>query len=405
MSHDEDFQKWLKNVTSKTIENLGLDVGKVRYKISASTSKFMSTIYYVFLQFENKTTKQTEEFSMVLKKPIQTNTIYHTDSQFHNEILFYQMYARPDENYPRCFYLDERPPIDSVVALENVSKRGYHPCSYEHNAPLEYVLAVMREIGRFHGKGYAMKKLQPEKFFDIVTRLQEVRYFKTMENTFKTLSNTNSTRVIEYLRKHGHDTVFCDKMEVLLSNAYDEVMLKIVEPLEPLSTLCHGDFTLDNVLFKTENDGQYRAMLIDFALLRYSTPVVDLSTYFCLYCSNEMLKDKFFEMMQAYHDALKEYLLEAGVWDTEKYSFEALLDDYRRGGLFGFVIANYYLPIILGYHKVDSIREKLLRLSVLECMKQFKYNDEICKILADILLNLRDLGCLKDFILEKDVMK
>ncbi|XP_024888265.1 uncharacterized protein LOC112465106 [Temnothorax curvispinosus] len=399
MSHDKDFKKWIEDVMSKIIENLGLDVDKVRYKVSESINKYMSTIYYVLLQFENKTKEQNEEFPMILKKPLLNVAVAgYINEQFHNEILFYQMYARPDENFPRCFYVDERPPNDSVIALENVNKRGYHSCSYKYNAPLDYTLAAMREIGRFHGKGYVMKKLQRDKFFDIVTRLQEVRYFKTMENDYKLLCNANSTRTVEYLRNHGHDAVFCDKMEALLLNAFDEVMMKTVEPLEPLSTLCHGDLTLDNMLFKTKDDGQYRAMLIDFALIRYSTPVVDLSTYLCLCCPNEIIKDKFFEIMRAYHDALKEYLLEAGIWDMEKYSYEALLDDYRKGGLFGFVIANFYLPVLLGYHIPDVMKQQTDRLGMWEGMKQLKYDDELCKILADTLLILRDLGCLKHIL-------
>jgi len=397
MSH-EDFQKWIKNAMSKIIENLGLDIDKVRYKLSKSTSRFMSTIYYILLQFENKTKEQNEEFSIILKKSLENYTVKSCiNLQFHNEILFYQMYIRPDENYAKCLYVDERPPNDSVIALENVNKRGYYSCSYKCNVPLEYTLAAMRELGRFHGKGYAMKELQRDKFFDIVSRLQEVRYYKTAENFYESLSNVNSTLAVEYLRTNGHNTIFCDKMEAFLSNAFDKVMMKTVEPLEPLSTLCHGDFTIDNILFKLEDNGQYRAMLIDFGLFRYSTPVVDLSTYLCLCCSNEIRKDKFSEIMRVYHDALKEYLLEAGVWDIKKYSYEALLDNYERDGLFGYVIASFYLPVLLEYYQADVI-QNILSVGISESMKQLKYNEEISKILADMLLNLRDLGCLKHIL-------
>jgi len=383
---------------SKIIENLGLDIGEVRYELSKSISRFMSTIYYVLLQFKNKTKEQNEEFSIILKKPLENYTVKNRiDPQFHNEILFYQMYIRPDENYAKCLYVDERPPTDSVIALENVNKRGYYSCSHKCNVPLEYTLAAMRELGRFHGKGYVMKELQRDKFFDIVSRLQEVRYYKTTENFYESLSNVNSTLAVEYLRTNGHDTIFCDKMEAFLSNAFDKVMMKTVEPLEPLSTLCHGDFTIDNILFKTKDDGQYRAMLIDFGLFRYSTPVVDLSTYLCLCCSNEIRKDKFSEIMRVYHDALKEYLLEAGVWDIKKYSYEALLDDYEKGGLFGYVIASFYLPVLLEYYQADVI-QNILSVGISESMKQLKYNDEFSKILADMLLNLRDLGCLKHIL-------
>ncbi|XP_011705636.1 PREDICTED: uncharacterized protein LOC105460842, partial [Wasmannia auropunctata] len=280
MSH-EDFQRWINVVMPKIIENLGPDVDKVRYELLESTDIFItSNIYRVCLQFENKINGRNEKLSMILKRPMAGfSQLACMDLQFHNEILFYQMYTRPGEIYARCFYAKERPSSDSVIALENVNGRGYYSCPNAYNPPFEYTLAAMRELGRFHGKGYVMKKMQPEKFFDIVARIQEIRYTKRAENMYEFYVNIQSVRAVEYLRSQGHDTVFCDKMEALLSNAFDEVMMKTVQPLEPLATLCHGDFTLNNILFKTEGDGQHRPMLIDFALIRYSTPVIDLSTH------------------------------------------------------------------------------------------------------------------------------
>ncbi|XP_018315464.1 uncharacterized protein [Mycetomoellerius zeteki] len=403
MSHTEDIKKWNKEVILKIIENLRENVDEIRYEISKQTGNLMSTVYNVFVKFKNRTKDQSEEFSIILKKPTQLEflrQIIRSDVQFHNEILFYRMYAQPNENFAKCFYIDERPPVDSVIALENVNEQGYYSCAYpcKYNTPLEYTLAAMREIGRFHGKGYAMKELQRENFFAIVEQLQEIKYDRNQNENCIIFLNLTATRAVEYLRNQGYDTAFCDKTEALLSNAFDEVMIKTVKSREPLSTLCHGDFILDNILFKMENDGQYRAMLIDFAFLRYATPVVDLSTYLCLSCSNEIRKDKFFEIVRVYHDALKEYLLEANIWDSEKYSYDALLDDYKRGGLFGFVIASFYLPVLMGYLKKGN----------LTCANEFENEetarqnkqlggDKISKILADMLLHLRDLGCLEYF--------
>ncbi|XP_011166867.2 uncharacterized protein LOC105200819 [Solenopsis invicta] len=406
MSRIEDFQKWLDEVMSTIIENLGSNVNEARYELCRFIDYPMSTQYYINIKFKNKNgdsdERDSDELAIMLKRPtlLETNRLLNlVDYQFHNEILFYQTYAQPGENFAKCFYANERPPIDSVIALENVNKRQYCPCPYTYDAPLEYTLAAFREMGRFHGKGYAMKELQRDKFFDIVKQIQECRYDKRRYNC-KNFIDIIATRAVDYLRNHGHDVTFCDKMEALFSKAYDNVIMKAVEPREPLSTLCHGDFTLSNTLFKTDNGG-HRAMLIDFALCRYSTPVVDLSSYLCLCCSNEVRKDKFFEIMRVYHDALKEYLLEAGVSNIEKYSYEALLDDFRRGGLFGFILASFYLAVLKKHgdrtdkdsHQVSS---KIFNVKSGEFLKQYG-GDKISKILADMLLQLNDFGCLKYF--------
>ncbi|TGZ36963.1 uncharacterized protein [Temnothorax longispinosus] len=400
-SHVEDSQRWIDQVMARIIENLGLDVDKARYEISKSINFIMTTMYYVRLQFKNKTNDQNEELSMVLKRPMK-NFIYITriDLQFDNEILFYRTYVQPNEMhfYARCYYAEKRSPTDFVIALENVNERGYHSCSYLHNAPFEYTLAAMRELGRFHGKGYVMKELQREKFFDVVARLQESRW--EVGNVFVVHSNVKATRSLEYLRRQGHDAAFCDRMEACFTNAFDEVIMKIIKPVEPLATMCHGDFLLSNILFKADEGGRYCAMLIDFAVIRYSTPVVDLSTYLYNCCSIEEIREKFFDILRAYHDALMEYLLDAGVQDIEKYSYNALLDDFRRGALFGFIVASYFLPAMLGYLKPEVIVQDIISLGSLGSAKKQKYagGDEVCKILADILLHLRDLGCLKHIL-------
>ncbi|XP_011163953.1 uncharacterized protein LOC105198811 [Solenopsis invicta] len=399
MFYDKEDQRWLNEVMSKIAENLGPNVDKTRYDLSKSIILFMTNIYYVRLQFKNKTNSQNEELSIVLKRPLLDVCELRIESQFHNEMLFYEMYVEPDENHPRCLYINDQLPTDSVIALENVNGRGYYACPKQYDPPLEYTLAAMRELGRFHGKAYIMKEQRRKKFFNIVERLQNVRYIKA-KNCYKIAVNTCGTRGVEYLRKHGHDAIFCDKMEALLSNGYDEVMLKL-ESLEPLSTLCHGDFTLSNVLFKTEEDGQYHAMLIDFALITYSTPVVDLSTYLCLCCSNEERRVKFSDIMRAYHDALLEYLLNAGVQDVGKYSYNALLDDFKRGALFGFIIASMFLPHLLENTNVTELRKEYERLmQIPKSVFKYKYcgGDKVCKMLADALLHLRDLGCLEHFL-------
>ena len=99
--------------------------------------------------------------------------------------------------------------------------------------------------------------------------------------------------------------------------------------------------------------------------------------------------------MQAYHDELIKYLLDADILDVEKYSYHALLDDYRRGALFGFTLASFYFPELLG-----KINDAVLKYDSMEPLEFAKYlkqtgGDEISKILADMLLELRDLGCLK----------
>jgi len=94
----ESVQRWIDEMMLKIIENLGLDIHKAQYELLESTGNFMSNIYRIRLKFENKTNRQKEELSIILKRPMLDcfNQITRTDLQFRNEILFHQMYAQPD---------------------------------------------------------------------------------------------------------------------------------------------------------------------------------------------------------------------------------------------------------------------------------------------------------------------
>ncbi|EZA55347.1 hypothetical protein X777_04801 [Ooceraea biroi] len=398
----EDTQRWLKEVMSKIIDNLGPDIDKARYELYQLVDTVMSTQFYVRVKFRDRSKKNgDEEISLVLKRSAQTNPEirrgYCMDSQFYNEIVFYRTYAQLHDNLPRCYYVDYRPPTDSVIALENIVQRGYHPCPYTMDVPLEYTLAIVRVLARFHGKGYVMKELRREEFLDIVagfrkTRFEEVPY----DNIFGNLIGQSATRAVEYLRRHGYDADFCDKTEALFSNAMENVMMEAIQPREPLCTLCHGDFTVSNMFFKAEDDGKYSAMLIDFACVSYLTPATDLSMYLCLFSPNGLTKDNFYKIMRVYHDTLKECLLDAGIQDVAKYSYEAFLDDFRKSSLYGFCAATSYLPICLGY-SIPICPKKVFEMGFTAYANICKQagGDEVSKILADTLLRLKELGCLE----------
>lgn len=67
MSHFEDFQKWIKEIMSTIIKNLGSNV-EARYELCGLTNYPMSIQYYINVKFKNKN-NQSEELSIILKRP------------------------------------------------------------------------------------------------------------------------------------------------------------------------------------------------------------------------------------------------------------------------------------------------------------------------------------------------
>lgn len=384
---------------NKIVANLGKDFDDVRYEISVpEDSFFISNLYFLNINSNAKDTDKKRTVNVVLKKPpaiADMRDVMRTNEQFHNEILFYQRYAKHHEEFPRCLLAEEKPPSDSVIVLENViAQRGYDISKWKHDVPIEYTMAAFREIARFHAKAYVAKERRGEEFFDFVNGLQEVRYYS--ESILKVVYDGTANRSVKYLRERGYDPRFCDKLEDKLRNTYDDLIMKYVKPEEPLATLCHGDFTINNTLFKNEN-GEIKCMFIDFALTRYGSPVLDLSTFLCLHCARQVDKSMLDKVLKAYHDSLSRCLEESGV-DSEKYSFEALREDYKRKGLFGFFVATFFLPTVMGLG--DCSPEKFIKIDIQNWGSALceQGGDECSEIMANMLLRLKEFGCLDDLL-------
>ncbi|XP_032691374.1 uncharacterized protein LOC116854024 [Odontomachus brunneus] len=392
-------KQWLDVVMPKIAESIG-ERGTTRYVLSSIKQRFLSDIYFVYMSCTNEI-NQLSETRMVIKRT-KLCKLMEVKNQFHNEIVFYQLFYQSGENFPRYLYgydasLDSSE--YSIVVLEDVSRNGFKESPASFDVPYSYVLAVMRELGRFHAKGYILKETNQAKFQSITDKITETRFCE--KTKMRPFVNITSTRVVDYLRAQNHDTGFCDKLEALLSNAFDKVIIPIVtvtESSELLSTICHGDVTLDNMLFQPLNSEYFNAMLIDFGMMRYGTPVVDLSSFFCLCCTNSMVRDKLHDMLAVYHMALTNYMSLGGVADTKKYSYRAILNNYREGCLYGFVLASFYLECLLGHIDPVEIAGRHNDMEMLA--KEYKKSggDQVSAMLAEMLLQMVEMGSLDHFL-------
>ncbi|KAK9307045.1 hypothetical protein QLX08_002494 [Tetragonisca angustula] len=402
----EDSQAWLGPLITKVSSILGKGFEDVRYEVSVPTdSFFISNLFFVNVvsnaspvdHDEAKKRAKSIKCIVVKKMPQEIlQEMMRSREQFHNEILFYQKYAQYYDRVPRCIYATEEPlSPDSVIVMENVGiERGYSVCKWKYDTPLEYTLAAFREIARFHAIAYATKRTREKEFFDFANAIQEFRF--EPESKLRYMYNGTATRSLDFLRKQGYDKDFCDKFEARCVNTFEDLIFKFVEIEEPLSTLCHGDFTINNILFKKKGDG-LKVIFIDFAMVRYGSPILDLSTFLCLHCARDLDKVMLDNVLRVYHDSLIQCLKENDI-DVGDYSYEALYEDYKKRGLFGFFIATFFLAIQMG--KFEGEIETFAKLEPTEwsALSRQIGGEEVDEILANMLLKLKEFGCL-DYIL------
>lgn len=394
-------REWLDvKVVPALAANFNSKFEDIEYAVSTPSDTFyLSYVYFVDVKVGNAThhlvaklANESEYWRKVMK----------SDKQFHNEILFYREFADPtDRDLPRCVHIHEEPPFNSIIVMENITIDGYHLCPQKYDLPMDYALAAMRGIGKFHAKGYAMKKTNPRKFHKIVDDIQDTRYALPGEERFIAYVNGNATRSVNYLRRTGFaDKEFLDKAEALLSDAYERVMIDGSRPREPLATLAHGDFTRNNVFFNKSPDvGSLEAKLIDFAIVLHATPVVDLSTFIYLNCDEEQRGDSLMTLLKCYHDTVIGCLRDNGITKLDdEYSYEAFVEDYKRHAAFGFVISSFFLWNLMAEENGGATTHDFdyTKMTIEESVKisMEAGGDRVSAALAKMLLQLRDTGCL-----------
>ncbi|XP_044263967.1 uncharacterized protein LOC123010866 [Tribolium madens] len=271
---------------------------------------------------------------------------------------------------------------DEAIILQNA---GWVP-KYEKwvgELTQGHIFKVLQEFARLHALSFAFGKQQPEKnqqhreqlnkgYFSVFENKQTVSIIRNnLNQALKFFSDDN---VIQKLRK------FEDEIETLLENILNEIPDK--------SVLLHGDPTC-NFLFhyeKNENGNiPSRAKLIDWQLVKFGSPVLDLSLFLFTNCPFDDINnvDTF---LKSYHIDLDTFLKELDCNIEEVFSLKNLEDHWKKYAKVGFALAILTLKILTMEinKRPNSNNEKL---SIEEFIEGFQGppNEDFVRKIKDIV--------------------
>ncbi|KAI4493277.1 hypothetical protein M0802_009445 [Mischocyttarus mexicanus] len=405
---EKQIKEYFNVLIPKLANHLRNDFDKFEYEFNEPKDSFFSSgIYFLKIQFwiknDNNDSDNIEQKTTIMRFVIKTSLVNEAlqkmlqiKNYFHNEVTFYRNFVTENDNYPKCVYIDDQTDsFGSTLILEDASHYGYLQHPKKIDIPMDDIIVAMKGIARFHGKGYVMKEKQPDKFTKLINDIKECRYTNELgddhNHPYVYLINRTIQRPVVYLKEHNYDKNFCDKIEEHFKNAYYKIVLKLIKPIEPLAVFCHGDYTINNMLFK-RTQTESKLLLLDFALIRYGSPSIDLSTFICLSCINQVTCNNLSMVLRAYHDELIKYLQENNIKDLDKYSYDAFYNDYIDNAVFGLAISSFYLYLLVD----KTIKLPSLLTKTIQEIAELAFvtgGDKVSKMLADLLLDLKELGC------------
>lgn len=159
----------------------------------------------------------------------------------------------PEENgfyeYPDCYALidDE---YHETLLLEDLKKENFEMIDHRKDTvTFDHARLVFHTLGKYHALSFALRDQQPEKFQEYASSVPEL-LFVDKQNGLREYFDT--------IKPLMYATFKDDEREALerLERVYDKSCLDVMSSLvdgksaEPYSVLCHGDFWINNILFK-----------------------------------------------------------------------------------------------------------------------------------------------------------
>lgn len=165
----------------------------------------------------------------------------------------------------------------------------------------------MKLIAEFHGIAYALKNTDRDAFNAIKDKFSEARLMQPeLMGPYNDVLRMGPVRAVRSVRAHQNECnvpeEFLRKLEQLLDQVIPYQKEKF-QSVEPLAILCHGDFLRNNIAFKygdEDNDVPETAIMFDFQTFRYSSPMLDLTTFMANSTGVDVRSKHFDEIFNCY---------------------------------------------------------------------------------------------------------
>lgn len=141
---------------------------------------------------------------------------------------------------------------------------------------LKHCLLVMKQIGRYHGASAVLHQQKPENVLYFHEGLYGSKIFETSVDFFRN-GVTNLAQEVEKWPQYRER--FSDKLLNLADNAYKVFLDSLKRREEEFNVLCHGDFRLNNIMFRySEETGEVADSRWELctSLLLYRFSVIEL---------------------------------------------------------------------------------------------------------------------------------
>jgi len=251
----------------------------------------------------------------------------------------------PNLSVPQFYYASAVSNRD-LMFLEDMRKKHFKMFDRRKGLDKDHAMLVLKEMARLHAAGKILlekgdkKQLLKKYAFDedIYEKFPQldVMYTEWFKSIFMNISSTLAE--VEGYKKAAKS------LEVLAPQGYS-LLAQGAKPVEPFSSVCHGDCWTNNFLFRYEDAKPVEVCLVDFQMHRYSSVATDLQYFFYTSFNGDLRKSEFENFFTFYYTELEKCVKLSGL--RMNFSKDELHGEYEAKGMFGLTVALIAIPIIM----------------------------------------------------------
>lgn len=220
---------------------------------------------------------------------------------------------------PQCYLSKE----NEVIVLENLTPLGYTFMHLNNTANYKWMVSVIKQLSKFHAGSFILEEKIIRKSGKVLLGDLYTEYFNELifEKNGLLGFSYGKDLVNSYFIDEAAELwkeVSVDEFKKKFLTASEKVFKDVTMSEKYYNVICHGDLHGRNVL-SHESQESY---LIDFQLLRFCPPALELQFLIYMSTSRELRKEHMAEFTEIYYHFLKQYLDSHNVDITQFYTWE-----------------------------------------------------------------------------------
>lgn len=292
--------------------------------LSSQLDGLLGDQYIATIQYESDGKVSEEQFFVKIldgDNPVMFE-IAKSIQAFEKEQFFYRtvipMYEKvglPVQIFPKCYFTHPY-----IVVLENLAVRGFKGWQKSKPLDLQHCKACLETLARFHANSIIFEEKSNCRLDSQYKDILKGKLFSNENNAaaeFLKASVEGFHLLIDLLP----DNLDSSEANTISKEQFSNKLKSIFEDSSNSNdlkdsfrkTILHGDLWSNNFMFQYSNDQISSCKLIDFQIVHYGSPAMDVLQFIFTNTRSKFRKDNFQSLLEYYFQNLQKYFQEANL--------------------------------------------------------------------------------------------